>query len=142
VFAKNGKLTREIIKIYPFDSEGDAKNYRLIEEAFKGLSDHPEEVYLYVLCLENWLANAPSTCNPEIKAVLLEIGESLLRLKASSDGKNRSYINQLILQEFYLFYPTLERQVRFIVSLTDQELTEFIRSQTANDRREKEAILY
>jgi hypothetical protein len=35
-------VTREIIKIYPFDAEGDAKNYKLIVEAFKGLTDHPE----------------------------------------------------------------------------------------------------
>jgi hypothetical protein len=51
VFAKNNKLVKEIIKIYPFDSEGDVKNYRLIIDAFKNLSDHPEEIYLYVLCL-------------------------------------------------------------------------------------------
>jgi hypothetical protein len=66
----------------------------------------------------------------------------LLRLKAASEGKNRSFITRLMLQEFYLFYPTVERQVAFITSLSDNELQEFIRSQTAPDRREKEAILY
>lgn len=137
VFAKKGKITREIIKIYPFDAEGDVKNYKLIEDAFRGLTDHPEEIYLYVLCLENWLASAPSSSNEETRAVLVEIGESLLRLKAGSEGKNRSLITRLMLQEFYIFYPTIERQVAFITSLSDQELQEFIRSQTAPDRREK-----
>jgi hypothetical protein len=47
-----------------------------------------------------------------------------------------------MLQEFYLFYPNVERQVAFICSLSEQELQEFIRSQTAPDRREKESILY
>jgi hypothetical protein len=47
-----------------------------------------------------------------------------------------------MLQEFYLFYPTVERQVAFISSLSEQELQEFIRSQTAPDRREKESIIY
>ncbi len=47
-----------------------------------------------------------------------------------------------MLQEFYLFYPTVDRQVAFICCLSELELQEFIRSQTAPDRREKEAILY
>ncbi len=63
VFAKQGKIVREIIKIYPFDAEGDAKNYKLITQAFNGLPQHPEDVYLYVLSLENWLATAPSPSN-------------------------------------------------------------------------------
>lgn len=41
LFTKNNKVTKEIIKIYPFDSEGDTKNYRLIADAFKNITDHP-----------------------------------------------------------------------------------------------------
>ena len=94
----------------------------MIVNAFGKPSDHPEEIYLYVLCLENWLSNCPSTANEEIKAVLLEIGENLFKLKEVSNGKNRRYINRLILQEFYLFYPTIEKQIKFIVTLNDEEL--------------------
>lgn len=84
LFAKNGKLTREIIKIYPFDAEGDSRNYRLIIEAFKDLGGCAEEVYLFVLCLEGWLANAPVVASEEVRGVLVEVGETLLRLKTGS----------------------------------------------------------
>ena len=114
----------------------------MIVNAFGKPSDHPEEIYLYVLCLENWLSNCPSTANEEIKAVLLEIGENLFKLKEVSNGKNRRYINRLILQEFYLFYPTIEKQIKFIVTLNDEELKEFLKSQSINEKKEKESIVF
>ena len=40
-FAKRGKVLKEVVKIYPFDAEGDAKSFRLIANAFKDLSTHP-----------------------------------------------------------------------------------------------------
>lgn len=37
-FTKNNKLVREIIKIFPFDSNGSVRSYKYIADAFKNLS--------------------------------------------------------------------------------------------------------
>jgi hypothetical protein len=55
---------KEIVKIYPFESEGTFKSYQLITEAFKDLPEHPEEIYLYVMCWENWLSNCSVIAEP------------------------------------------------------------------------------
>lgn len=40
--AKEGKVVREVVKVYPFEAEGTLSNYRLISEAFQSLPEHPD----------------------------------------------------------------------------------------------------
>jgi hypothetical protein len=41
-FAKKNKVVKSVVKIYPFDAEGTPRNYYLITEAFRDVSNRPE----------------------------------------------------------------------------------------------------
>jgi hypothetical protein len=141
-FSKRSKVVKEIVKIYPFDSEGTYHSYKLIHEAFEDLPEHPEEVYLYITCLQNWLENCSVISDPEVKTALLELGENLMLLKKKSTSVNRDIISKLLIEEFYLFFPTLEKQIIFINSMCSEELEQFVRFQWRNQKKEKESIVY
>jgi hypothetical protein len=51
--------------------------------------------------------SCPSSPDEQIKKTLVDMGETLFRLKEASTPTTRSYINKLLFQEFYLFFPNL-----------------------------------
>jgi hypothetical protein len=56
-------------------------------------------------------------------------------LKEKSTPRNRHLINKLLIQEFSLFFPTLEKQIKLITSMKSDELAEFVRSQWKHEKK-------
>ena len=56
-------------------------------------------------------------------------------LKEKSVQKNRDLINRILIEEFYLFFPTLEKQIKYIISMNEKELDAFVKSQWKNSKK-------
>ena len=59
----------------------------------------------------------------------------MLQLKSNSTPKNRDLINKLLIQQFYLFFPTQEKQILYITSMNKEELKEFVQAQWKNEKK-------
>jgi hypothetical protein len=51
--------------------------------------------------------SCPSSPEELVKKTLIEMGETLFHLKEISEPSTKRYINKLLFQEFYLFFPNL-----------------------------------
>lgn len=58
-----------------------------------------------------------------------------MMLKEKSVQKNRNLINKILIEEFYLFFPTLEKQIKYIISMNEKELDAFVKSQWKNSKK-------
>ena len=58
-----------------------------------------------------------------------------MMLKEKSVQKNRDLINRILIEEFYLFFPTLEKQIKYIISMNEKELDAFVKSQWKNSKK-------
>ena len=92
-------------------------------------------MYLYVNCIRNWLRKCSTISDTEVKTTLPDIGDKLMMLKEKSVQKNRDLINRILIEEFYLFFPTLEKQIKYIISMNEKELDAFVKSQWKNSKK-------
>ena len=86
-------------------------------------------------CIRNWLRNCSTISDSDVRTTLLDIGDKLMMLKEKSVQKNRNLINKILIEEFYLFFPTLEKQIKYIISMNEKELDAFVKSQWKNSKK-------
>jgi hypothetical protein len=147
-FKKNGKVTREIIKLYPFYSDGSSENLTQILEAFRNIENCPGSglIAAFLVVIEKWLINSSSLADGQITSKIDLLLEILIKIRdgPSTSQQIKHEINRVIMRHLDTFYREREGAVVFLTQLSPCEVQSYMKELVSGKSHQcrRESIVY